>query len=41
LPHLGDTLAIPRMHLHDELVGNPEKWLSETIAKYAPHSLAA
>jgi hypothetical protein len=41
LPHLGDTLAIPRMHLHDELVGNPEKWLTETIAKYAPHSLAA
>ena len=41
LPHLGDTLAIPRMHLHDALVDNPEKWLSETIAKYAPHSLAA
>lgn len=37
LPHLGDTLAIPAMHLTDPLVSNPEKWLRDTVATYAPN----
>lgn len=41
LPHLGDTLAIPALHLHDQLVTQPERWLRETIAKYNPQSEAA
>lgn len=36
LPHLGDVLAIPAMHLTDPLVTNPEKWLRDTVASYAP-----
>lgn len=36
LPHLGDTLAIPALHLTDPLVTNPEKWLRDTVATYAP-----
>jgi hypothetical protein len=41
LPHLGDTLAIPSLHLHDELLSNPEQWLRNVLAKYRPEAEAA
>lgn len=41
LPHLADALVIPGMMLHDPLVNNPEKWLADTIAQYAPQAHAA
>ena len=41
LPHLGDTLAIPALHLTDPLVTQPETWLRQQVAKYNPQSEAA
>lgn len=38
-PHVVDMLCIPGLHLDNPLVTNPEKWLDETVKKYAPHLL--
>jgi hypothetical protein len=33
LPHVGEVLAIPAIHISDDISQNPEKWIAETLAK--------
>jgi len=33
LPHVGELLAIPAIHVADNIARNPEAWIAETLAK--------
>lgn len=33
LPHIGEVLAIPAIHMADNIAKNPEQWIAETLAK--------